>query len=264
MRRSAFVLLAIFAICQAQGGRREPQGGRREPQGNRREPQAGNRKPKGDVPPPPRHHGYHKMMTLAMNNMMDGVHEEEANVIKGAMEEFHENSCIKFVPYKTGDSDWISIQGDSPGCWSYVGRRGGGQVVNLGRRCVQHGVAAHELLHALGFHHQQSASDRDKYVTIHWKNIRRGAERNFKRYGHGSITDLGVGYDYDSVMHYSSHAFTKNGKPTIVPKEDGASIGQRFRMSEKDIEKLKKLYNCADNNNFETPRSFDFWGFHFR
>ncbi|XP_014294037.2 zinc metalloproteinase nas-15 [Halyomorpha halys] len=179
------------------------------------------------------------------------------------MDEFHENSCIKFRPYKNGDSDWLSIQGDSPGCWSYVGRRGGGQVVNLGRRCVQHGVAAHELLHALGFHHQQSAADRDKYVTIHWKNIRRGAERNFKRYGHGSITDLGVGYDYDSVMHYSTHAFTKNGKPTIVPKEDGATIGQRFRMSEKDLDKLRKLYHCADNNNFETPRSFDFWGFHF-
>lgn len=95
-------------------------------------------------------------------------------MIKGAMDEFHQSSCIKFRPYEEGDSDWISIKGDSPGCWSYVGRRGGGQVVNLGRRCVQHGVAAHELLHALGFHHQQSASNRDDYVTIRWKNIRRG------------------------------------------------------------------------------------------
>ncbi|KAK9503994.1 hypothetical protein O3M35_010442 [Rhynocoris fuscipes] len=151
-------------------------------------------------------------------HISDDFDDAEVITIKGAMDEFHENSCIKFRPYKEGDSDWISIKGDSPGCWSYVGRRGGGQVVNLGRYCVQHGVAAHELLHALGFHHQQSASDRDNYVTIHWKNIRRGTERNFKRYSRSRITDLGVGYDYDSVMHYSTHAFSKNGRPTITPK----------------------------------------------
>lgn len=99
------------------------------------------------------------------------VDEHEKDIIRGAMEEYHEKSCVRFRPYKKGDDDFVLIRGDSPGCWSFVGKRGGGQVVNLKGRCVQHGVAVHELLHALGFHHQQSATNRDDYIKIHWQNI---------------------------------------------------------------------------------------------
>lgn len=61
------------------------------------------------------------------------------------------------------------------GCWSLVGRHDRGQVVNLQNPgCVQHGVVVHELMHALGFYHQQSAADRDEWVKINWENIKPG------------------------------------------------------------------------------------------
>ena len=48
----------------------------------------------------------------------------------------------------------------------------GGQNVNLGENCGKtKGVVMHELLHALGFYHEQSRPDRDKYIEIMWENI---------------------------------------------------------------------------------------------
>lgn len=59
------------------------------------------------------------------------------------------------------------------------------------------------------------------------------------------IDHLETNYDYGSVMHYASTAFSKNGKPTIEPKKKGVEIGQRTGFSETDIYKINKLYKCS-------------------
>ena len=60
-------------------------------------------------------------------------------------------------------------------CWSDLGRLGNGkQLVSLGKQCYSQGTAMHELLHTLGFYHEQSRADRDEYVNIHYDNIRDG------------------------------------------------------------------------------------------
>lgn len=46
---------------------------------------------------------------------------------------------------------------------------------------------------------------------------------NFNKYNKETIDSLGTEYDYDSVMHYGSTAFSKNGKPTIVATKPGVS-----------------------------------------
>lgn len=55
-------------------------------------------------------------------------------------------------------------------------------------------------------------------------------EFNFNKYGRSTIDSLGTPYDYGSVMHYDSRAFSRNGRPTIVPKQQGVSSGEQSLM----------------------------------
>jgi Astacin (Peptidase family M12A) len=62
----------------------------------------------------------------------------------------------------------------------------------------------------------QSATERDTYVEIVWENIQPGTENNFNTYPDTRISNFGVPYDYESVMHYSAYAFSINGEKTII------------------------------------------------
>ncbi|XP_051579560.1 hatching enzyme 1.2-like isoform X2 [Myxocyprinus asiaticus] len=164
---------------------------------------------------------------------------EEKGVIEKGLKSFEESTCIQFMPHR-GQSDYIHIMSKS-GCFSYLGRQGGEQVVSLARAgCVHFSIVQHELIHALGFHHEQNRSDRDGHVKIIYENIIHGKEHNFEK---RKTNNLGTPYDYNSVMHYSRYAFTKNNKPTIIPIPDqNVVIGEARRMSPNDITRINKLY----------------------
>lgn len=89
------------------------------------------------------------------------------------MNEYHEKTCIKFEPYTGNEPNYIHLVRGS-GCSSRVGMAGGVQQVSLGRGCVSVGIVEHELMHALGFVHEQSRTDRDQHIRVNYQNIRRG------------------------------------------------------------------------------------------
>jgi hypothetical protein len=102
-----------------------------------------------------------------------------------------------------------------------------------------------ELMHAVGFLHEQNREERDNHVEIRMANIKPGMEVNFQKAAKGKASGMGVSYDYGSVMHYSRHAFSKNGEPTIYAKvATTANIGQRDGFSKMDIEKVNRMYKC--------------------
>lgn len=86
---------------------------------------------------------------------------------------------------------------------------GGKQPVSLGDGCIQKGIIIHELMHAVGFFHEQSRADRDEYVKINWANVEAGLQDQFDKYSLNMIDHLGTKYDYGSVMHYAPTAFSK-------------------------------------------------------
>lgn len=149
------------------------------------------------------------------------------------------------------ENDYVFIERGAPysGCWSFVGLQSGRQVLNLqpppGPHCISHGTVAHEMIHAIGFYHEQSRADRDDYVTIKWNNIPVILQSNFASYNSSIIDSQGVPYDYHSLMHYNAYAFAIDpNKPTIVPKID-VQIGQNQGLSSGDAKKINILYDCC-------------------
>ncbi|XP_078139306.1 high choriolytic enzyme 1-like isoform X2 [Centroberyx gerrardi] len=165
----------------------------------------------------------------------------ERAIIERGLLSFHSVSCIRFVP-RNQERDYLHIQ-SLDGCYSYVGRRGNGQPLSLMRQgCLYHDTVQHELLHALGFHHEQCRSDRDRYIRILLENITPGWEYAFDK---ENTQNQGTSYDYNSVMHYSRYAFSDNGQPTMVAIPDPSVVfGEATEMSQNDITRLNRVYNC--------------------
>nr|XP_019962868.1 PREDICTED: high choriolytic enzyme 1-like isoform X1 [Paralichthys olivaceus] len=172
----------------------------------------------------------------------DYFYDSERASIRKAMETFHQKTCVRFVPHR-GQSDHLSIESEM-GCWSTIGKDGGRQVVSLSvNGCLDRGIIQHELLHALGFHHEHTRSDRDQYVRINWGNIPAVNVFDFHKM---DTNNLNTPYDYSSVMHYGRTAFAETfGAETITPIPDSSvPIGQREDMSDIDILRINRFYGC--------------------
>ncbi|NXA49209.1 MEP1A protein, partial [Nothocercus julius] len=180
-------------------------------------------------------------------------------VILEAFEMFRLKSCIDFKPYE-GETNYIFFRKES-GCWSMVGDQQTGQDLSIGSGCDHKAIVEHEILHALGFYHEQSRMDRDDYVTIWWDEILTGKEHNFLKYDDSFISDLNTPYDYESVMHYAPFSFNKNDSiPTItakIPAFDNI-IGQRLDFSAIDLERLNRMYNCTSTHTLLDQCAFEF------
>ncbi|KAH0518263.1 Meprin A subunit alpha [Microtus ochrogaster] len=183
---------------------------------------------------------------VSIRHLVNGHDLNAKGAILNAFEMFRLKSCVDFKPYE-GESSYIIFQKFS-GCWSMVGDQQVGQNLSIGSGCDYKAIIEHELLHALGFYHEQSRTDRDDYVTIHWDEILPDYEHNFNTYDDNTITDLNTPYDYESVMHYAPFSFNKNESiPTITTKipEFNGIIGQRLDFSAIDLERLNRMYNCT-------------------
>ncbi|XP_019853525.1 PREDICTED: uncharacterized protein LOC100633050 [Amphimedon queenslandica] len=172
---------------------------------------------------------------------INGVATREINALNNSIQIFNEHTCLRFIPKRDYNNDYIEFISNG-GCWSYIGKLNNAspQRISLSSGCHL-AVPAHEIMHALGRYHEQSRADRDTYVRIITSNIRSGRERNFNRQNNSDSQSLP--YDYLSLMHYSRYAFSKNGRPTIIPIPDASvTIGQRNRMSLYDIQHVNIRY----------------------
>jgi len=175
--------------------------------------------------------------------------QNEYNIINNALYDLHVNLCIDILLWPqdsqpNGDYVFIEKGAGGSGCWSYVGRLGGRQVLNLqSPGCVYQGTVEHEAIHALGFFHEQSRPDRDDHVNILWQNIAPDMAYNFNALSWAEASTFDVPYDYRSIMHYNAKDFSTNGGDTIQAK-NGSPVGSQGVLTGNDIAKLRSMYNC--------------------
>lgn len=163
-----------------------------------------------------------------------------------AVRYFNEETVMTFVPVDVDNDEDVIVFKFREGapCSSYLGRVGGMQPVYLRSSCGKQDVM-HELMHALGFVHEQQREERDRHIQVLWANIEESFQYNF------AILPDSLVHQYDgsvfnvslkSVMMYHDEAFAKPGmkslKSNLKAKIDPVNNG----LADVDKERLELLY----------------------
>ena len=184
---------------------------------------------------------------------------ELLETMKRAIATLNETTNVCLVPY-SGDRAFVNIiASDRAVNYAQVGHGHGAR--ELGMYSPVEYIGVHELLHSLGILHEQSRPDRDEYVQINWANIRRGFEHNFRKVDTLDRPYTYIGpYDFNSLMHYGTNAFSYNGAPTIN-RRDGryGRIGHMYGLTDLDVAQVNAMYpepvrDCAARIEARTVR----------
>lgn len=156
------------------------------------------------------------------------------------------HGAVQFVEVAADDAgDYALITPASGVCNSYVGnRRAGAQALNLDPEGCQETQILHEIGHLLGLWHEQSRADRDDNVQVLWLNIEPCEYSNF----HTVESSVSVGpYDFDSIMHYESHAFgltdAEGNAMVTIARRDESLIELNTELSYGDVCGALHLYD---------------------
>uniref|UniRef100_A0A183BY23 Metalloendopeptidase n=1 Tax=Globodera pallida TaxID=36090 RepID=A0A183BY23_GLOPA len=181
--------------------------------------------------------------------------ERQKRAIREALAVLEDSSCFRFIP-RSNQRDFLFFD-MREGCFSFVGKVGGRQLLSLAAGCLHDYIIWHEVMHALGLEHEHQRPDRDRFIRIHWENVEADKHLNFEKIPQTDV-DLYHNYDYHSLMHYDGTAFGKTdrgtGEPmmTMEPLRDGVQLTDNFELTRFDVEKLQILSNCNPSSKLLT------------
>jgi hypothetical protein len=108
-----------------------------------------------------------------------GFSNNERKLIAEGIAFFKRKTCIRWVRKQDNEKDWVWITRKQSGCFSGLGKNRGKNQINLGNGCFSLAIVIHEMMHRIGFIHEHSRPDRDRYVHVFYQNIEPSIEYMF-------------------------------------------------------------------------------------
>ena len=203
----------------------------------------------------------------------DGYPGQKETIIE-KLKEFEEKTCVKLelADNELARGGLLIKDNGNGGCFSGIGRQNPAvnSVQNIQMQanyCEAGNTPLHEVMHALGFWHEQQRPDRDEFVTIHpdllidnGNYIRLDKLGSKKGWGFWLPETGGTGfnwdeldpkseYDFSSIMHYPGKSHD-DGTPTIARVENPSEPFPLYiptTFSEQDLVQINHAYPCGNN-----------------
>ena len=162
--------------------------------------------------------------------------------VADAIEYLNVQTNIQFVRKKEEHKNFVHITKGKMDCYSYAGMNGGKQEIFLTPRCGVREIL-HELMHTIGFFHEQNRGDRDEYIQVIWDNIDKKNHPQFKKIPVDFIGVKGRPFDFESIMLYSSFTFSEDpSAPALLTKEGDVIPQSEALLSGEDIHRINTAY----------------------
>uniref|UniRef100_A0A914ID34 Metalloendopeptidase n=1 Tax=Globodera rostochiensis TaxID=31243 RepID=A0A914ID34_GLORO len=183
-----------------------------------------------------------------------GEGEDGAKLTIGlGVQQLMEKTCITFTFDASDAKEGIQIidDGDRTICGlSYVGQTSGWQTLSI-NDCHDGYAGPHELLHALGLHHEHQRNDSYNFIKLNpFDNDNSAKTDNYE-----------FAYDFGSIMHYPPEGSHNIYKRITLNRFYQQTIGQREEPSFKDFAIINSIYcndtcgaqNVCQNGGYPNP-----------
>jgi hypothetical protein len=170
---------------------------------------------------------------------------EQYHLIREVMDVFESVAVIQFMPH-IDEENYVTFYAGEEHCFAHLGMIGGPQKVVLSPSCGAYEIA-HELMHVLGFIHEQNRIDRDEFVTVHWEHIDDGFHEQFKKIPSQFVlrrdSEL-FNFSFETIMLYTPNLFAMDpARPTMSRRDRRAwPILKEEMLGKRDRERLRAIY----------------------